>query len=117
MAAKKVNIDWLRVDKYLQAQCSGAGIASLLGIHSNTLYDRCKSDNGIEFMTYSEQKKSEGKELLRAKQFQVAMEGDKTMLVWLGKQYLEQSDQSAIQHNLNIQELPTINIRTNARSD
>ena len=80
------------VDKYLQSQCEGTGIAGLLGIHPNTLYRRCEEEFGIRFSEYSQQKKSEGKELLRAKQFQTAMKGDKTLLVWLGKQYLGQKD-------------------------
>jgi len=117
MSAKKVDIDWSKVNKYLQSQCSGTGIASLLGIHENTLYSRCKLDNGVEFVEYSAIKKGEGKELLRAKQFQIAMEGDKTMLVWLGKQYLDQSDHSAIDHNVNLPTLPTIQIRTKNGSD
>ena len=33
-----------------------------------------------------------GRESLRRKQFELAMEGDKSMLVWLGKQYLGQKD-------------------------
>jgi len=94
MARPKTIIDWTKVNKYLQAQCNGTGIAGLLGIHPNTLYEACKQTFNISFSEYSEQKKSEGKELLRGKQFQVAMEGDKTMLVWLGKQYLEQKDKS-----------------------
>lgn len=106
MAAKKVDIDWDRVAKYLQAQCSGSGIAGILGIHENTLYSRCKLDNGVEFMAFSEQKKGEGKELLRKKQYDVAMEGDKTMLVWLGKQYLEQKEKN--ETDIRIKEFPEL---------
>lgn len=92
MATKKSEIDWDVVGKMLEAQCSGVGIAAAIGIHENTLYDRCRSDNGVEFMAYSQEKKAKGKELLRAKQFSIAMEGNVTMQIWLGKQYLEQKD-------------------------
>ena len=92
----KANIDWSKVDKYLQAQCDGTGIAGLFGIHPNTLYRACETDNKISFSNYSAIKKAEGKELLRAKQFQSAMEGDKTMQIWLGKQYLGQKDKSDV---------------------
>jgi hypothetical protein len=108
MARPKANIDWNIVNKYLQAQCDGVGIAGLIGIHPNVLYAACKEFNKLSFSDYSQQKKGEGKELLRAKQFQVAMEGDKTMLVWLGKQYLDQKDKSEIDANINIPALPTI---------
>jgi len=94
MARPKAVIDWNKVDKYLQAQCDGVGIAGLLGIDVQTLYRRCNEDNKVGFAEYSAIKKAEGVELLKAKQYQVAMEGDKTMLVWLGKQYAGQSDKS-----------------------
>jgi hypothetical protein len=99
MARPKTIIDWNKVDKYLQAQCDGVGIAGLLGIHPNTLYKACDETYKISFSVYSEQKKSEGKELLRAKQFQTAMEGEKTLQIWLGKQYLGQRDKHDIEHS------------------
>lgn len=85
-------IDWKKVDSMLQAHCTGTGIASLLGVHPNTLYRICEETFKISFSEYSALKKSEGKELLRQKQFSVAMNGEKSMLIWLGKQYLEQAD-------------------------
>lgn len=78
MARPKTNIDWQKVDNYLKAQCDGVAIAGILGIHPNTLYEACQETNKISFSEYSAIKKGEGKEILRAKQFQVAMEGDKT---------------------------------------
>jgi len=99
MARPKTIIDWSKVDKYLQAQCNGTGIAGLLGIAPITLYRACEEKYKVNFEAYSAQKKGEGKELLRGKQYQVAMEGDKTMLVWLGKQYLEQKDKNDITTN------------------
>lgn len=94
MARPRANIDWKKVDKYLQAHCDGVGIAGILGIDVQTLYRRCNEDNKVGFAEYSAKKKAEGVELLKAKQYQVAMEGDRTMLVWLGKQYAGQSDKS-----------------------
>jgi hypothetical protein len=105
MAGSKVKIDWSKVGKLLQAQCSGASIATMLGIHENTLYERCVTDNGMGFVVFAQLKKSEGKELLRAKQFETAMGGDKTMLIWLGKQYLDQKDKSDVTHKGVLQEL------------
>ena len=96
-------IDWNKVKKYLQAQCDSVGIAGLLGISVDTLYNRCKTDNNMDYSAFAAEKKSEGKELLRGKQFSVAMEGDKTMLVWLGKQYLQQRDKSEIDHTVKIE--------------
>jgi hypothetical protein len=85
-------IDWKKVDSMLQAHCTGTGIASLLGVCPDTLYRTCEDKFKMTFSAYSALKKGEGKELLRQKQFSVAMNGEKSMLIWLGKQYLEQAD-------------------------
>jgi len=90
--SNKLKIDWDKVDKMLEAGCSGEECASALGIHSNTLYNRCKEDRGEEFVTYRAQKRASGEVKLRLKQQELALEGDKTMLVWLGKQRLDQRE-------------------------
>ena len=41
-----------------------------------------------------------GHSSLRHKQFQIAMKGDKTMLIWLGKQRLGQTDRMVITQSL-----------------
>jgi hypothetical protein len=95
----KAIIDWNEVGELLKKQCKVVEIASVLGISPDTLYLRCKEDNKMEFTVFSEQKKGEGIELLRAKQFEVAMSGDKLMLIWLGKQYLGQTDRQSTEHS------------------
>lgn len=96
MARPRADIDWKKVNRYLQAQCDGVGIAGLLGIHPDTLYKACERDHKIGFTAYSEQKRAEGKELLRAKQFETAMSGNVSMQIWLGKQHLGQRDKSDV---------------------
>jgi hypothetical protein len=91
-------IDWKKVDQYLQAQCNGTNIAGIFGIHPQTLYDkvveRYKDQYHISnFTEYQKIKRAEGLELLRAKQFDMMMAGNTTMAIWLGKQLLGQKDQ------------------------
>lgn len=50
----------------------------------------------MSFAEYSDQKRAKGKLSLRRKQFQLALSGDRTMLIWLGKQYLGQVDKSEL---------------------
>jgi hypothetical protein len=88
----KAEIDWKRVDELLQADCSGAGIAATLGIAPCTLYDRCLTDKGIPFSSYSQQLNSKGESLLKEVQYLKAMSGDNTLLVWLGKVRLKQKE-------------------------
>ncbi len=97
----KAIIDWNKVDKYLQAQCDGVGIAGILGIAPLTLYRACEREKNVNFDTYSAQKKGEGVELLKAKQFQTAMEGNVVMQIWLGKQYAGQRDKQDIDQTIN----------------
>jgi len=92
MPRKKIKIDWAKVDRMLEAACTGTEIAAALGIHTNTLYERCKIDNKSDFSGYSQAKRASGERLLKMKQMELAMKGDKTMLVWLGKQRLGQSN-------------------------
>ena len=99
MGRKKAIINWDMVDKYLQAGCTGVSIAKVLGIHEDTLYAACVRDKKLSFSAYSQQKKSEGDELLLKKQFDVAMGGNIPMLIWLGKQRLNQSDKQEIKQD------------------
>jgi hypothetical protein len=94
----EAEIDWKRLDQYLQAQCNGTSIAGLFGIHPQTLYNKVVERYGEKykisnFTEYQKLKRAEGVELLRAKQFDTMMSGNVTMQIWLGKQLLGQKDQ------------------------
>lgn len=89
-----VVIDWDYFEELCQAQCNGASIAGILGIHKETLYDAVKRKYNMLFSDFLREKSKEGRELLRHKQFSQAMEGNTTMQIWLGKQYLGQSEKS-----------------------
>jgi len=99
MARPKTDIDWKRVDELLEADCEGTEIAAHLGIVPNTLYERCKKDNNLSFSEYLQQKKAKGNSLLKEEQYKMATSNEdsaikKSMLIWLGKQRLGQSDRS-----------------------
>lgn len=100
MGRKKANIDWDKVGKMLEAGAFARGIAATIGIDEATLYRRCERDNKISFATLRQQKVAQGDEGLRTVQYDVAMGGDKTMLIWLGKQRLGQSDKSEVSQTI-----------------
>jgi hypothetical protein len=86
-------IDWELVGEYLMAGCSGVEVAAQLGIHENTLYQRCKSDLGVDFVAFKQEKQASGESLLRKVQFDAAIKDkDRAMLIWLGKQRLGQKE-------------------------
>jgi|32_taG_2_1085360.scaffolds.fasta_scaffold60507_2 hypothetical protein len=103
MARPKKNIDWKEVDKYLVAGATGTEVAAMLGIHPDTLYLRCKEEHNIGFSDYLQQKREKGDSMLKLKQFEQAMEGDRGMLIWLGKNRLDQSDKKEIKHDASIE--------------
>lgn len=85
----------------IEAGCTAVGIAATFGIEEDTLRKRCPTDNKCTFSEFSQQKRAKGDDLLRMKQFEAAMKGDKTMLVWLGKQRLGQAEKTENQLTVN----------------
>lgn len=89
-------IDYDVLDRLCAIQCTGEEIASVLGIDYDTLNKGLKREQGIGFTDYFIKKSGSGKASLRRRQFELAANGNPTMLVWLGKQYLGQSDKTDI---------------------
>jgi len=87
-----IEIDWEQVDEMCQIQCTGEEQAGILGIDYETLNRACKREKDLSFKDYYAQKSAGGKKSLRRRQYTTAMEGNPTMLVWLGKNWLGQTD-------------------------
>lgn len=66
--------------------------AEKLGIHIDTLADKIKKRCGLSFPEYKHKRQENLRINLLKKQYEVAMSGNVSMLIWLGKQYLSQSD-------------------------
>lgn len=104
MGRKVIEIDWNEFDKLCSFQCTLAEIASWFDVSEDTIERRVKEYSGETFADYYKQKRGAGFVSLRRKQFEVAMSGDKTMLIWLGKQYLGQREND-IYTNQDIKEI------------
>ena len=81
-------VDYVMVKKLALIQCTQQEIANFLGCSLNKL------ERDKEFIRVYKKHIDEGKMSLRRKQWKAAEEGNTTMLVWLGKQYLGQKDKS-----------------------
>ena len=94
MRAKRqpVPIDWDMVDNMLRADCEGTEVAARLGMHPDTLYKRCRTERHTDFAEYLRLKKSDGNSILKERQYALANANDRTMLIWLGKQRLNQRE-------------------------
>lgn len=88
----KKTVDWAQVDSLLGIHCTQEEICAVLDISEDTLTTRCKEDHRCTFSEYSKTKRRVGRTSLRRRQYQVAMSGDRAMLIWLGKNWLKQSD-------------------------
>lgn len=77
------------VENLAHIMCTEDEICSIIGMSNDTVHN---ADNDALFRTACEKGRKEGKSSLRRKQYEIAMKGNCTMLVWLGKQYLEQSE-------------------------
>jgi len=102
MAAKKIQIDWEIVDELCKIQCTGEEIADVLGCSYDTLERRCKEVHKTACADYIKKKAAGGKSSLRRMQYKAAEGGNATMLIWLGKQYLGQSDKVESKSDVNL---------------
>ena len=75
-------------------QCHTHTIAQVIGVSDETI-----TENLSKFL---KSKRAEGRAALHHKQVQAALEGENTMLVWLGKNALDQTDRQQIDTNQNI---------------
>ena len=92
--------DWQQIDKMCAISCTGEEMASVLGVDYDTLVAACKRDHKSRFSEYIKQKSLGGKMSLRRKQYTTAMEGNVTMLIWLGKNLLGQVDKQELELSL-----------------
>ncbi len=96
MGKQKTDINWQEIDHLMVAGCPVREIAGYVGCSEKTIYDRCYTDNGETYSTYSQKRRAKGQSFLRAHQYAKALgkteKGDNTLLIWLGKQRLDQRD-------------------------
>lgn len=82
----KMEIDYKLVEDLGSIMCTMNEIASILGCSTSKL------EKDEEFMRVYKKALDNGKMSLRRQQYQLAMKGNCTMLIWLGRQYLGQTD-------------------------
>lgn len=83
-------IDYDLLETFASLQCTDGEIATGLGISPDTMTKRKQDDD--RFLHAYMRGREKGKTTLRRLQWKRASAGSDTMLVWLGKQYLGQTD-------------------------
>lgn len=90
--ARVKDIDFADFEKCCQMQCTQEEIAGWFEIDEETLVKRVTEHYNKSFSEVYKKYSAGGKCSLRRRQFRRAANGDRVMMIWLGKQYLGQSD-------------------------
>lgn len=84
-------IDKKQFEKLCALHCTEEEIASVLDVSADTIERWCVKEYGTSFAEVYAEKKGIGKMSLRRSQWKMS-ETNPTMAIWLGKQYLGQTD-------------------------
>lgn len=88
---KQATISQSQFENLCAIQCTREEICAVLDVSDKTLDRWCQNTYGKYFSAIFAEKRQLGKASLRRSQWRMA-EKDKTMSIWLGKQYLGQRD-------------------------
>ena len=90
MGRPKIELDYGLIEELALIHCTQKETASVLGVSTRTL------QRNSEFCRIYKKCMNEGRKSLRRLQWDVAEAGNVTMLIWLGKQYLSQTDKQEL---------------------
>ena len=85
------DIDRTEFEKLCSMQCTEEELCGFFGVTDKTLTAWCRRTYGQAFSDVFREKRLGGRASLRRRQWQLA-ESNPTLSIWLGKQYLGQSD-------------------------
>ena len=112
----KSEIDWEQVKELCKIQCTQEEIAAVIGACVDTLDTHSKKTNGVSFSEYFKEKRQGGKASLRRRQWNMAKDTP-SLAIFLGKQYLGQSDRHDIHQNVKTETYEEFIRRTKEESD
>lgn len=92
LGRKIKEIKWDNFDKLCVMQCTKQEIATFFECSDDTINRACKREKHMTFAAYFDQKRQNGKISLRRKMYEMALAGDRVMLIWLSKNYLGMSE-------------------------
>ena len=92
---KRIEIDWKLFDGFCQMQCTLWEIACYFNCSEDTIEKRVRQEKRVSFSEYFGKKRIAGLISLRRTQFKMA-EKSPAMAIFLGKNYLGQTDKQEI---------------------
>ena len=97
MGRPQKQIDKEIFEKLCNIQCTQEEIAGVFECSIDTINRWCKRTYKETFADIYKKKSASGKMSLRRWQFDTAKRGNATMQIWLGRQYLGQTDRTEIE--------------------
>lgn len=110
------NIDFAQVELMGKFRATHETMAEHFGVCVRTI-ERYMADEEGEFCRVYKKAFSECKMKLSEAQMKSALEGNATMLVWLGKQHLGQKDKQEIKTDLTVSGAPLINFGDTSKKE
>lgn len=92
----KTKIDKDMFEKLCAMHCTLVEVAEFFDCSEDTIERWCKEKYGEDFADILKKKSAKGNISLRRSQFQSAESGNVTMQIWLGKQWLGQTDKQEV---------------------
>ena len=90
-------VDPAKMEALGRINCTHEEIAAVLGMSVRTFRERLEENPELRHLL--EKARDEGKASLRRVQWKAALAGDKTMMIWLGKNHLGQKDKQEVEHS------------------
>lgn len=106
----KINFEKMKVDMWgaLEMLCrweTMEDVARIIGVSSDTLGRRINEEYGFGFAEYKARCRSEIRVNIQEKQYMVGMEGDSSMLKWIGIQHCDQTNKNEVKNDVEITNL------------
>lgn len=100
--------DQKNFESLCQIQCTEEEICQFFSCSEKTLNKWCREKYGANFSQVFREKRGVGKISLRRAQYQAALNGNASLLIWLGKQYLGQRENTGTDEKNEIEDLTPV---------
>lgn len=107
----RIELKWDDFEKLCSLHCTRIEIAEFFDCSEDTIERHVKRHYKETFAVVFKKKSSKGKISLRRQQYEAAQKGNITMLIWLGKQYLGQTDKVEQKQNVNMNHKEVVEIQ------
>jgi len=92
----KKELDWKLIDSILQFGARLIDCSEMCEMSDDSIQKRIREEYNCTFSEYRDRKMSKMRMKLLQKQYDVAMQGNVALLIWLGKQHLGQQDKQEV---------------------